>query len=156
MEIENYPNYLIYDDGRVYNQKYKRFLKQSQDRDGYFQLNLYNKNGRKLFRVHRLVAEQYINNPDPDNYKMIDHIDQINTNNNKNNLRWVNNSLNKINSKTHKNNKLGHKYLRFIEDKHLYKFHIPRLRICKYFKTIDEAIKYRDDFYYNNKEILSI
>ena len=40
MDIIGYENYLIYNDGRVYNKKYNRFLKQATDHSGYKYVNL--------------------------------------------------------------------------------------------------------------------
>ena len=66
MEIQNYPNYLIYDDGRVYNKKYNRLVKPVNYR--YQRVNLYNSEGMRPFSIHRLVASHYI--PNPDNYRL--------------------------------------------------------------------------------------
>ena len=41
---------------------------------------------RKIFSVHRLVAETFI--PNPKNYPCVNHIDSNRTNNNINNLEW--------------------------------------------------------------------
>ena len=35
MEIEGYENYLIYEDGKVYNQKFKRYLRPGNNGAGY-------------------------------------------------------------------------------------------------------------------------
>ena len=87
MEIVDYPNYLIYEDGRVYNQKFKRYVKPRNNKYGYYQCKLC-KNGKpKSVMIHRLVAIHYI--PNPDNKPCIDHIDGNKINNNINNLRWV-------------------------------------------------------------------
>ncbi len=40
MEIQGYSNYLIYPDGRVYNQKFNRFLKSSINIKGYLVNNI--------------------------------------------------------------------------------------------------------------------
>lgn len=50
----------------------------------------------KLVRVHRLVAEAFIENPD--NLPMVDHIDRDKMNNHVSNLRWVNSSGNQRNT----------------------------------------------------------
>lgn len=58
-----------------------------RDKDGYYIIPL-NKNGiKKMYRVHRIVAEVFI--PNIHNKPVIDHIDCDITNNNVNNLRWV-------------------------------------------------------------------
>lgn len=63
------------------------------------------------FRVHRLVAEAFI--PNPDNKPFIDHIDTDSTNNVVENLRWVTakeNSNNNLTIKHHSEVKKGHPY----------------------------------------------
>lgn len=50
---------------------------------------------RKLMRIHRVVAEAFI--PNPDNKPCIDHINTIKTDNRVENLRWVTRSENNRN-----------------------------------------------------------
>ena len=90
MEIRNYPNYLIYPDGRVWSQKRKIFLRSGLTTTGYKQVILCNDGKVKTFTIHRLVAIHYI--PNPHYYPQVDHIDRNRTNNDVSNLRWVNNS----------------------------------------------------------------
>ena len=47
--------------------------------------------------VHRCVAWIFCPNPRPDIFDRVDHIDRDGTNNHKNNLRWINHSLNMCN-----------------------------------------------------------
>lgn len=54
---------------------------------GYYRINLMTKNNtRKKCAVHRLVAEAFI--PNPKNYPIINHKDEIRTNNKASNLEW--------------------------------------------------------------------
>ena len=87
MEIENYENYLIYQDGRVFNKRYNRFLKHTKE--NYYYVRLCKNGKNKKFYIHRLIAEYYIDNPENKTY--IDHINGDPLNNDISNLRWVTN-----------------------------------------------------------------
>ena len=68
-------------------------LKQSQDQKGYLMVNLY-KNGKgRTRRVHRLVAEAFVDNPM--HLSEINHIDENKKNNAASNLEWCTSSYNK-------------------------------------------------------------
>jgi hypothetical protein len=56
------------------------------DKDGYKILVLKHNNKKKQYKVHRLVAEAFI--PNPNNYIEINHKDENKANNNVNNLEW--------------------------------------------------------------------
>lgn len=43
----------------------------------------------KVEAVHRIVAQTFVNNPNPDLYKQVDHIDSNKLNNCADNLEWV-------------------------------------------------------------------
>ena len=65
-----------------------KMLKPYVNAHGYLALTL-TKNGKeKSLRVHRLVAEAFIKNPN--NYDQINHIDGNKTNNKVENLEWCN------------------------------------------------------------------
>lgn len=67
-----------------------------------------NKEGKsKTFRVHRLVAEAFI--PNPNNLSDVDHIDENKNNNSVENLRWLSHKENSSRSNTNrtKDNSLG-------------------------------------------------
>lgn len=69
-------------------------LKPSQDQKGYLMVNLY-KNGKgRSRRVHRLVAEAFIDNPM--HLSEINHIDENKKNNVVSNLEWCTSSYNKM------------------------------------------------------------
>ena len=53
--------------------------------------------------IHRLVAEAFVENPRPDIFDMVDHIDCNKSNNHYTNLRWVDAELNCANRKGSKN-----------------------------------------------------
>jgi hypothetical protein len=59
--------------------------------DGYYRTNLFNKieNIYKNFRVHRLVCQAFL--PNPDNKPFVNHLDENKENNKLENLAWVTN-----------------------------------------------------------------
>lgn len=62
---------------------------------GYPLVQLYDKNGKRhRVRIHRLVAEAFVNNPNPKKYNIINHIDGDKTNNMFTNLEWCDNRHN--------------------------------------------------------------
>lgn len=78
--------YSITSDGRVYSDKNNIELKQSIGTTGYYRVNLNNKDGGKTFKVHRLVAIHFIENPN--NLNIVNHKDGNKLNNNVDNLEW--------------------------------------------------------------------
>ena len=150
MEIEGYPDYLIYEDGRIWTKKQNKFMKHSINDCGYFRVCLFNEKGQKFFKIHRLLAQHFI--PNPDNKEFVDHIDRNRTNNSLQNLRWVTRTENNINKGLNKNNKFGEKFISFLKSQNRFVFHINReeLRIQKRFEFLEDAIIYRDIFCYEN------
>lgn len=66
----------------------EKTLSPKVDKDGYLGVTLYGIDGsRKCFRVHRLVANAFIDNPH--NYEVVHHKDGCVTNNYVGNLAWV-------------------------------------------------------------------
>ena len=66
-------------------------LKETLTGSGYYYVGL----NRHLFRKHRLIAKQFI--PNPDNLPYVDHINRDKTDNHLSNLRWCTNSENALN-----------------------------------------------------------
>ena len=141
MEIQGYPNYLIYPDGRVQNKKTKRILKSNPTKDGYLNVGLRNEKGRNTFYVARLVAQHYVLNPH--NYPEVDHIDRNILNNHYTNLRWADRSIQNMNKKIYKNNKSGYKNIHFHNKDKNWIFNDTKRKTYKSFKTKIEAICYK-------------
>ena len=70
MEINNYPDYLIYEDGRVFSKKSNKFLKPFTNSRCYYRVKLCKNGKMKDYHIHRLIAEHYI--PNPKNKKYVD------------------------------------------------------------------------------------
>ena len=90
--IKGYENYEIDVWGNVWSKQNKKFLKPQLDKDGYSKVVLFKDGKPKYVRLHRLLALQFIENPD--NLPVVDHIDRDKSNNNLDNLRWVTQSQN--------------------------------------------------------------
>ena len=143
IEIEGCPGYAVNILGEVKNVTTRRILK-PRICDGYLSVNLYTHKKRAYYKIHRLIAIHFI--PNPDNKPCIDHINRIRYDNRIENLRWVTNAENNQNKSLHKNNKLKEqnismngKYFRFIKVSN-------GVTYQKYFKILEEAIEYRDNY----------
>lgn len=89
--IDTHPKYSVSRDGRVKNSRgHEKALQ--LDHKGYYKVDLYNNGDCSTKRVHRLVAEAFI--PNPDNKPDINHIDGNKRNNSADNLEWVTKSEN--------------------------------------------------------------
>ncbi len=89
--LSEYPDYIIYNDGRIYSRFVDREMKFRKN-NGYLNITLVNvdkKGNRKkvTHRVHILVAKAYHTNLNK--LPVVNHIDGNKTNNHKSNLEWV-------------------------------------------------------------------
>ena len=121
-EIKGYPNYQVSNMGRVKSLNYNRtgkekIMKLTNDKDGYLLVKIYKNKKQTTHKVHRLVAEAFLLNPD--NNPEIDHINTDKTDNtvwlnddgsvnyDKTNLRWVTRKGNMNNPLSKKNITIG-------------------------------------------------
>jgi len=97
MIITNYPDYDITEEGIITNIKRKTQLKHyardKKHKQQYLRVCLKGKNQY----VHRLLAQQFI--PNPDNKEFVDHINTNRQDNRLENLRWASRGENIINRK---------------------------------------------------------
>lgn len=94
MNIIGYEEYQILSNGVVIG-KNGMPMKPQVDDKGYLRVQLRDKNkknGVATFKVHRLVAQHFI--PNPDDLPQVDHIDGDKSNNDVSNLEWVSNEEN--------------------------------------------------------------
>jgi len=77
-----------------------QLMKQVVNEDGYHQIVLSKDGQQKTFKVHRVVAQAFI--PNPEDKPEVNHIDEVKSNNTVNNLEWntrkenVNHSIHQI------------------------------------------------------------
>lgn len=84
--------YLVTENGRVWSEKHKKFLKPNIGKTGYYKVSLYINEKAKTCNIHRLVAELYLENPN--NYSVVNHLDCNKLNNEYSNLEWCTTKMN--------------------------------------------------------------
>ena len=94
-KIDNYEHYYISDDGKVYSDTTSELKEIKQIfNQGYMYVSLSKHSKHTYYRVHRLVGFAFVNNPNPKEYKIINHKDGNKINNVASNLEWTNMSIN--------------------------------------------------------------
>ena len=102
--INGYINYQVSNIGRVRNVKKEGIFSQHIDTNGYCYVKLRDGGKPTNCRVQRLVAKEFLDNPQ--NKPFVDHIDRNKLNNCINNLRWVTNQEHQMNAPKTKNIKV--------------------------------------------------
>lgn len=87
--------YQVSDLGRVRSLKYGkvRVMSEKKDKNGYLSVMLSKNNNQKRHRVHRIVASAFIQNDD-ESKTVINHINEVKTDNRATNLEWCDRSYN--------------------------------------------------------------
>lgn len=94
--IKKFENYIISNKSIIKSIKTNKILKQKTNKSGYCEICLCNSYGKKTFLVHRLVAENFLENllDKP----LVNHINGIKNDNNLNNLEYVSRRENALHS----------------------------------------------------------
>jgi hypothetical protein len=121
--------------------------------NGYLVVSLSNRQKRKNYYVHRLVAEAFLYHPKNENY--INHKDYNKRNNHVDNLEWCTQKHNVDHSREHmrkprskcKPSNTGEKYisLKTYRGKARYRVQIKRMGCEKTFQRLGDAIRYRNE-----------
>ncbi len=86
--IENYPNYIGFPDGRIFNKQRKSFLKPVLNDNGHTYVTLCKDGKKKNKYIHKLIAKLFIPNNDEKKTFVI-HKNNIKNDNRVENLEWV-------------------------------------------------------------------
>lgn len=121
--------------------------------NGYKIVGLRMKRKRQSKYVHRLVAEHFLEKPSGKD--LVNHIDYDKSNNAVTNLEWCTQLENVAYSAEHMKKpktkcrppKTGEKYIKYrnARGKIVYRVAIKQLKIDRSFKTLEEAIRYRNE-----------
>lgn len=84
--------YRVSNYGNVFSVRKDRLLKTETTNKGYLRVCLRKDGKEKHLKVHRLVANAFI--PNPNNYPQVNHKDEVKTNNCAFNLEWCTNDYN--------------------------------------------------------------
>lgn len=135
--IKDFPSYEISNLGNIRN--INGSIKSQQiDKYGYLVTDLYNNEGRKNVKVHRLVAKEFI--PNPDNKPTVNHINEIKTDNRVENLCWM--TIKEQNSYGTRLQKVGKTK---IGNKNNSKYSVICVELNKEFYDVPDAIKWCKD-----------
>lgn len=91
-------NYIITEEGKVFNLTTNKELKGSITENGYRYFRLSDNGNKYRFYAHRLVAEYFL--PNDDNTKIVNHINGDKLDNRVSNLEWTTYSENNIHANT--------------------------------------------------------
>lgn len=85
-DIKEFKDYTIDTEGNVYSKRKHKCLKQTINKYGYCKVTLQKDKYKKMYSVHRLVAEAFI--PNYNKLPQVNHIDGDKQNNHVANLEW--------------------------------------------------------------------
>lgn len=99
-DIEGYEGiYAITSCGQVWSYKRKKFVSRWHNGTPYLLVTLHKNGKKKNKRIHCLVAQAYIPNPDAEHLTKVDHKNGNPNDNYVNNLQWADNHINYCNRK---------------------------------------------------------
>jgi hypothetical protein len=111
-------DYAVNEVGEVFSLKYGKVkkLKLGKTKDGYLHIGLWCNDKPKIYKVHRLITEAFI--PNPDNKPRVNHLDGDKTNNKVENLEWCTVSENTLHSYRTGLQKVSEFHIKCLKDRH--------------------------------------
>ena len=141
-ELKDYEKlYKINKNGEIWSCYWEKYMIPTLHNTGYYVIEIAKDGIPKQTTIHRLLAIQYI--PNPNNLPMVDHIDRNKTNNSLENLRWVSSRTNNLNMG--KTPKSGHHNI-YIDSYNqvIVNIYVNGKRYNKRFYELKDAIAWRD------------
>ena len=144
--INGYLNYQVSNIGRVRNSTTGIILKPVVINTGYFKVTLSIEGSRKQLLIHRLVAQEFIDNPT--GKANVDHINHNVKDNTISNLRWVSQSEDGMNQRKQQHTSSPYKGVSFNKRKnkwHAYiKINGTRKHLWFFLREKEAAAKYNE------------
>ena len=153
VDVKGYEGlYKINKEGDIWSCYYKKIIKFYMS-FGYKRIQLRKNNTRNEYFIHRLIAINFI--PNPDNNPVIDHINRIKTDNRIENLRWVSRCENCQNMTKYITNTSGYKNIHTIKNKGYeywrieikYNNNTYQKKFSKTKYTLEEVVDFRNQKY---------
>lgn len=94
LDFMGYPNYEVSNMGDVWSLNYGTMSENRVNKYGYRRVRLYKDGKRKEFLVHRLVAFAFVDNPNKEEWNIVNHKDENKLNNRADNLEWCDTAYN--------------------------------------------------------------
>ena len=151
-EVKGYEGmYEVSNTGKIrslYPCNYMKLLSQMVSTCGYYRVQLYNKNTKekKKFKVHQIMAITFLGHTICRFKKVVDHINNIKTDNRLENLQIVTNRFNSTKDRT---TETGHNNIYFSQSKNYLRYRVRfvvdgKIKSFGTYKTIEEAISKKE------------
>lgn len=141
--VDGYMNYQVSNIGRVRNISSGKILTPCKCNCGYDRVTLVKDGKNKTYRIHCLVANEFLDKPESTEKLIVDHIDRNKQNNTVLNLRYATHSQNFMNKdKTSKTTSSQYKGVSFDKKSKKFKAYITvdkKVTHIGFFNTEEEA-----------------